>query len=182
VNDGKLTQTPFYKDTNFAVALWEGEPGDSLKFFVREPRPRSAFACLTICLRGHLQMYSPDGEKRWWYFPGSTSDDGGDFDQLGTWEWRATQPNTQEICFSALDEDGEESDEHFPRKVTQLKFGEKALVKAGCLLVVPTGGVVVHLGGDRDRQLLGPYFARVENDTELTANFSDTTLVEVRRK
>lgn len=180
--EGRLKQTPFYRDKDFAVALWEGDPGDMLRFKVDEPTLRSAFACFTVCLRGYLQMIAPSGDEKWKFFPGDTSDDGGDFDEVGEWCWTAVRSNTQELCFSALDEVGRECDELFPRQMIDLKFGEKYTVQAGCLLVIPTGGVVVNVHEVRDIQLLAPHFAKVENDTEVTANYSDTKLVMVRRR
>lgn len=177
MSEGRLIQSPFYRDSQFAVALWEGDVGDSMKINVREPAPRSSFPCLTVCLRGQLQMYSPSGAEKWRYLPGDTSDSGGDFDEVGVWEWKAMQPITQEICFSALDDRGKECEDIFPREVIDLKFGEKCRVKADCLLSIARGGVVINV-----KELRAPHFALLQNDIEATANYSDTRLVVVRRQ
>jgi hypothetical protein len=182
MSERRLVQTPFYRDPQFAVALWDGDVGAVLKVMVDKPTPRSAFACLTVCLRGQLLMISPSGAEKWRFFPGSISDEGGDFDEVGVWTWTAVRGNTQELCFSALGEDGKECDDPFPREVIDMQFGQKLTIKGGCLMVVATGGVVANISGDRDLQLLAPHFSKVENDVELTANYSDTRLVVVRRK
>lgn len=178
---GRLIQTPFYRGRDFAVALWEGDAGDALRVVVSEPTPRSAFACLTIVLRGKFQMISPSGDEKWRFFPGSTSDDGGDFDEIGVWAWTALHNNAQELCFSALDEHGKECDDSFPREKIFLQFGEKAKIESDSLMVLATGGIVVNVNGE-DRSLIAPHFSKIENNIEVTANYSDTELLVVRRK
>jgi hypothetical protein len=180
MSGGHLKQSPFYRDGRFAVAVWDGDAGDKLLINVHEPTPRSRFACVTVMMRGKLEMFDPEGKRRWSYTPGNTSLDGGDFDLHGIWEWRALASPTQEICISQLGANGRETDEAPEAHVIDMAVGETATVRAGSLIVIPVGGVVVDAGAHSERQLLAPHFARVDHDKDVTAHYSETRIVVVR--
>jgi hypothetical protein len=172
-----LKQIPFYRDDNFAVAMWEGDAGDALGINVSEPTRRADFACFTVVMRGALEMFSPSGKKAWAYRAGDTSDDGGDFDEVGVWEWRATATPTQEMCVSVLDEGGMETNDQFPHQIIRLVKGERADIKAKGLLILPVGSV-----NTGSRTIAAPHFARIDNALSVTALEDGTKLMVVRRR
>ncbi len=176
---GRLQETVFYRDDKFAVALWEGNAGDSLSIRVSELRSRSDLLCFTVVLRGGLKMVKPSGAVGWIYHAGATSDEGGDFDEVGVWQWTALESPTQELCFAALHpEDGTEREAAVHHQGLDVDRGMTVHAKAGSLVVIARGEVSVVLNGEK-KYLHAPAFAKVENPTELKVVDDGTRVVVV---
>jgi hypothetical protein len=170
---GRLYQQRFYTNSDFAVALWEGESGDELLLGVDTPMLRSEFASFTICLRGRLRMEKPSGAIGWAYGPGDHSDNGGDFDEVGVYKWTAVEPTTQELCFSRADAVGKETDEVFQRAIHVVDTGA----------VVPLGigfAVVVRGSFETSKGVLrAPHFCVLKQPTTFTAAENNSRVIAV---